>query len=363
VLRVPLTDTAAEPEREGTEAPIADGTLQVLALPPPPDSVDEDEQGSHLALAISPQTGGCSFFCLCPPGTAIAVALGHSVLVVPDPDHNATGPAKTACGIVFGTDGLKAVATCLQKKGRCKVSWQANKEAHIAANAAVLAGNFLAGAVIATSEAMGKGVRCASNAAISSELISADEVSLPPSARKGVQLARKGSLMVAKATGFVVSGLATAAGKTAAVVHEQMPDLTEQWQEDAKVVGKSALEAGVTVWHAVQEATQHLASEVAEASSEVAGHRFGEEVGTATRDSLHAVGNVYLATSLMSLSGAGQMTAAGTAQGLADSIDQKSQPPPPALVLPPLEQVEVYVEDELSIAPCTEPVEDKYLGY
>lgn len=361
MLRVALPGTAEEPATEGTEAPIAGGTLQVLALPPPPDSVDEDEEGSHLALAIASQTGDCLFFCLCPPGTAIAAALGPSVLIVPDPDQNGTGPAKTACGIVFGTDGLKAVASCLQKKGRCKVSWQANEEAHIAGNVAVFAGNFLAGALVATSEAVGKGVRYASNAAISSELISADEVTLPPVARTGVKLARQGSLMVANATGFLVSGLAKVAGKTAAVVHEQMPDLTEQWQEDAKVVGKSALEASVTVWTAVQEATKHLASEVAEASSEVAGHRFGDEVGTATRESLHCVGNVYLATSLMSLSGAGQMTAAGGAQGLTDSIDLRCQPSSSALLPPPPEQV--HVEDSLSITQCTEIVEDRYLGY
>lgn len=293
---------------------------------------------------------------------------------MPDPERNGTGPPRTACGIVFGSGGLKAVATCLQKTGRCKVAWQANKEAHIAGDAAVYAGHFLAAALIATSEVVGKGVRYASNAAVSSDLIPTEEVALPPAARTGVKLARQGSLMVAKGTSFLISGLATVAGKTAAVVHEQMPDLTEQWQEDAKVVGKSALEAGVTVWSAVQEATKHLASEVAEASSELAGHSFGEEVGTTTRESLHIVGNVYLATSLMSVSYAGQMTAAGTAQGLTDSIDrtpavlppleqatQTYRQPSPALSSPSPEQV--HVEDALSVTPCTETVEDRYLGY
>lgn len=88
------------------EATIAHGTLQLLALPPPPDVVDEDESAAVVALAIASRDGGCSFFCLCPSGTAVFVAPGEACLIVLDPDDVGRGPARTVCGIVFEAGGL-----------------------------------------------------------------------------------------------------------------------------------------------------------------------------------------------------------------------------------------------------------------
>jgi len=252
------------------------------------------------------------------------------------------------------------IASVLSGHG-CKVKWQANREAHIAADAAAFAGYFLANAIAVTGQAVGKGVRYADSAVVSSEIIPTKSVEMPPAAKTGASLARKATLTMANATTVLASGLATAASAAAATAHEHMPDCSEQWQEDAKVVGKSALEAGVVVWQAVQDTTMRLGADVAEASAGLVGHRYGEEAGAATRDSFHAVGNVYLASANLSIKGAAQTAAAGSAQGLARSIDQGTSSVEAPCAEPSIPRQDP--EQDVLRAPCTEAVDDKDFGY
>lgn len=395
VVRVPLQPEAeqsgsdafvAETPLLGPEAVVASGVLQVLLLPPPPDAVD-DSEAAMASLAIAPQGGGCAFFCLCPPGTVVEIAPGEAVLVVPDPEASGPGPASSICGVVFEAGGLHAVVEQLIAHG-CKARWQANKEAHIAGGAAVFAGHFLAGAISATGQVVGQGVRLAGEKAVSAELVAKKKpVKLSPAAKSGATLARSATRTLSDATGAVMTGVAGAAGMAAAAIHKKMPDCNEQWQEDAKVVGKSALEAGVVVWQAVQETAQQLGGDVAEASAGIVGHRYGDEAGVTARDSLHAVGNLYNTAGYFSVTGAAQMVAAGSAQGLTQSIDDRAEPAAAAgsckaavenpaadmsatkatLEISAAEESAVEElpkeEEEVFAGPCTEEIDGMYLGY
>lgn len=196
-----------------------------------------------------------------------------------------------ACSLSAAEDAIQKLVAKLQGRG-FKVQRIANDGVTWAARGVESTGSFLASAIKAAGAAAGGGIRAAGAVAVGSGLLEPERVELPPSARGAAAGARGVTRSAAGLAGKALEAVVSGVGTAAATVGTSMPEPTEQWMVDTKVMGASSLRAGCQVWQALQDASTGFFKELADTSSDVIGHKYGSEARKAARDSMHAVGNV-----------------------------------------------------------------------
>merc|ERR1712107_262748 len=142
----------------------------------------------------------------------------------------------------------------------------------------------------------------ASKALRESGLIPVEECEVAEEIQEGVAVVQKGTLVAASVASKLANGIAWGAGWAAAKVHdvahhELSKIKSEQWHEDAKTLAAASLDAGAGVVSSLMSAPCRAAGDIADASCEVIGHRYGEDAGAVARDGAQLVGNVLTVAS------------------------------------------------------------------
>lgn len=210
------------------------------------------------------------------------------------------------CALVASVSAIQQLVSVLTDHG-CKVSWAANEGATWAARGVESFGSVIAGGIKAAGFAAGSGVRAAGRVARNSGLLQPEELEVHPDARSAAAGARGVTRKVAGVAGQVLDTVVSTIGTAAGAVSSQMPEPTEQWMADTKVLGGSSLKAGGQVWQAFQDASAGFWKDVADTSSDVIAHKYGEEVGQTARDSMHALGNALEVKAVISKKVAGMI--------------------------------------------------------
>lgn len=339
---VPRCRVALIANREAGARPVvaqfATGTLRVLSYK------------GHLVLALLDDNDGGEWSYTVLPDTPVCIA-GTHYLTLPDPDG-----AEDSVGITFDAGGLGSVVSLLQAF-EC-VTWQQDDPsvaaalAHRAVNrpppgraASVVArtvedtATATTGAIALATGALSWGLRQATSAAKQSPLMEPTEkpVAVPSAAKKGVSGARQVSRAALQIGTSVVTGAAQATGAVAGHMGNALVSMTSgengtqsRWVADAKHVGQSSLDAGVSVFLALNAAADNLTQESLGCSADLVGHKFGEEAGETTREGFHVVGNLMEAKNLMSTTAVAKMAGKTAAKEAATTMSSSSEPSAPA---------------------------------
>jgi len=328
---------------------LASGFLRLINLPQPPGALDRADDVLVLAVAPSGEasrlamsgdlgdTDVCStvdessmrsFGMMCPK-TMVFSVVGETLITFPPPEH-VCGSLEVEvrhggiCGLLFqlgpqGRADRDAVAAELGAHG-CHVRWSPTDAANMAADVARNTGVFVAGALELTGEAVGWSFRSLGGLAKKWSLVAPRRegpAEVPATARQCISVARAGTQTLLGVTKNVLEGVSDAAGWAAEGAHDHMPACSQQWHEDVKVVGKASLESGVDIWTALLGTTIKVASDAADTSADLIGHRYGEDAAATSRDGLHVVGNVVRVVRSAEPVFVAKVAASGAAGGLA----------------------------------------------
>jgi len=226
-------------------------------------------------------------------------------------------------GLIFDNGGLDDAVTHLKSLGcellqreSCIATCVAPQEANhhnreepgrvaVAAAGAVQEASVTAtNAISVATHALRWGIRGATDYAKTSKLLEPTEkpLQVPAAAKSGVSAMQDVSKTLVSAGGAAISGAASLAGSVAGQVAaasagSRLP--ASGCMADAKHVGSSSLRAGIDVCMAVSDAADQLVQEVFNSSSEVVGHKFGDEAGATSREGFQVVGNLMAARSLL----------------------------------------------------------------
>jgi len=285
---------------------LAQGALELTAIPAPPSLDDEELKKPSVVLTIGE---GTNLFCtLCLPG--MNVCIFDDFLTFPaaeDAGIAAGGRSGGICGLIAdeGVETLRIIATQLGEFG-CRLHWQPRPGARAAAQAIGFAGGAVAGGIDLAVGAVGGGFKAASKALRKSGMIESKEQEVPKIVREGAAVARAGTLMASQVAGKFAHGIAWGAGWAAGKVHEKATKefhardfKSKQWHQDVKVLASASMEAGAGIFSSFAWSTYKVAGQVADAGCDLVGHRYGEEAGVVARDGIHCVGNALTVQALI----------------------------------------------------------------
>lgn len=286
--------------------PIAAGTLQLLTVGEPSEKIQLESTAPRGILAIAADEEheilGLAAQDWCYPvlaGTKLCLSLEDRSMLLPVLLDDGFYGLKTS-----SSADLEALAEELTKLGcviqRSSATWAAQAVEH--------GGKVVAGAVRGGGYAVGRGIEAAADAAKQAIQPAKQSVAVPDAVKRGVSGARYGTRKLAMLTHDLVDGLSNAAifmGRQTASAAKATAgaggvDTDKVGKEmgassagkTGMVVGKSALKAGGEVLGALKEAVGTVTVGVAEKSSEVVKHKYGEDAGQVTRDGFHTAGNL-----------------------------------------------------------------------
>jgi hypothetical protein len=330
-----LRDATPIDRAEAAQCQIAAGRLDLIPLPAPPREVEVEGAQRHLLMAVlepeRPSGGGReggSVSFLLQAGTVFSAEGAR--LTFPLPEELRTGACSEVegweladtCVLLFSDfSWLEVVVSELLGYGY-SVRWTANAEARWAADGVNAAGSAISEVIKVGASVAAAGVKAAGEAVQRSEILAPEHMEMPAEAREVASAVRSATCTAAKVSGKAIDGLSSAIGWAARRISEQLPDVQEQWQEDVKVVGLSSLEAGASVWGALQEASTDFWKEVADTSAGVIGHKYGPEAGSTARDGMHAVGNVLEVKAYVSKRACGKILAAKSTKHAIGNADE-----------------------------------------
>eukprot|EP00927_Polykrikos_kofoidii_P074454 TRINITY_DN70450_c0_g1_i1.p1 TRINITY_DN70450_c0_g1~~TRINITY_DN70450_c0_g1_i1.p1 ORF type:complete len:661 (-),score=105.62 TRINITY_DN70450_c0_g1_i1:54-2036(-) len=300
---------------------VTSGVLRLHSLPAPPSVGGDIEETpkSLLALRVLAEdcgsNGGTSerpatavadpssalFCCTCPPGTQVFVASDGFIFPIAEdlladatfgtPAARRPSADEAGCSaLLFLVEPalVSSIAARMIKDG-CQVRWRPTEEALLAAEGLQAVGDGIAGAIRGAGDLLGRGVKHIGGQSIRG--LTTEPIEMSQETLQVASSLRHATMAAAKTTGVMVGCLAETIGWAGAAVARQLPDRTEQWQADVGVVAKSTVNASVSVWSSINDATARFWGDVADTSAAVVEKKYGGSAGTATRDSLHAVGN------------------------------------------------------------------------
>lgn len=363
---------------------IACGTLRLLCLPPPPGDEEADVEHRVVMAVLAGSTGSDELCFSFAPGTLVVATRPYMLFPVPKVTGAAAGElasrlrleSQACCALATPDHRFDDCAALLGQHG-CRVRFQAQNGAIKAAENVEKAGAVAAALVHMVGDVLDEGVRAlgaAAKEALRDEPVTTNvlpfstterhtPVTVPPSppppaatlakahasgqgslagvasvpatapavavvvpeeARAVISVARQTSLCAAKVTGKFVDGAAAAIGWAAGALGEQLPESSEQWQADAKAIGRSSLLAGGQVWSAFCSVSGKFWAKSADTTSEVLGDCYGDEVGAAARDTMHAVGNVVEVASIVSRKSGTTILAGRSAQEIAAATGESA---------------------------------------
>lgn len=311
--------STAVPEPAGRcyeERPLAIGTLRLISLPPlggtprlgqPRRKVERPlgfllpGRGSPLNFLLPEETvfylmEGCLVF------EAPRGLLDNPCVLErpPSPGRDCTD----FVGLAFEQPTCIELVAEIAAEHGYSVRWQAHSQANGAARGIDWLASLLAEGILGTARLTGYSLRATGRAVGASELLegavaagttgaTGSTARLPDSSSlSGVRTASESVASVATvAADSVTAGM----GWLASRIAESLPDFTQQWQEDVRVVGRSGIGAGVKVLVAVTDATAHVFRECADTSTEVVGCRYGPAAACTTRDGFEVLGNTLQA--------------------------------------------------------------------
>jgi len=285
---------------------IAAGSLQLLTVGEPSEKIQLGSTAPRGILAIAAneeqEVLGTSTQDWCYPvltGTKLCLALEDKSMLFPVLLDDGFYGLKTS-----SSADLEALAQELAKLG-CIIQRTGTTQA---AQALERGGLAVARAVRSGGYAAGRGIEAAAGAAKQAIQPAKQSVVVPDAVKRGVIGARCGTRKLAVVTHDLVDGLSNAAifmgrkaasaakatasagGVDADKVGKKVGDSGAG--KSGKVVGKSGLKAVGEVYGALKEAVGVVAVGVADKSSEVVEHKYGEEAGIVTRDGFHTAGNL-----------------------------------------------------------------------
>jgi len=288
------------------ESLVEGGVLRLLALPPPDGTpLDAPHRvvlsvecagvcvDTEAGIASPKSPGSDTFYYPVIPGTPVCVAADATCL---------TFPAVTGDGAIYGlvfqnACSLLGVVAQLEASG-CEVCRQdaPRNSAEIAATTMQQASETVVGAINLASVLLSWGIKQAAATAKQSSFMTPSEtaVEVPQFARNEIDKARHATKQVVMVSGTVVEEVTKAVHQMASHVGEHVGpgDASRGVVQDAKLVGKSCLGSGVEILSALSRAADYVVTAAGDSSSDLVGHKFGEDAGNAMRDGIHIVGNV-----------------------------------------------------------------------
>eukprot|EP00931_Biecheleriopsis_adriatica_P043486 TRINITY_DN24865_c0_g1_i1.p1 TRINITY_DN24865_c0_g1~~TRINITY_DN24865_c0_g1_i1.p1 ORF type:complete len:410 (-),score=79.27 TRINITY_DN24865_c0_g1_i1:261-1490(-) len=329
----PEADADAASGRQSSSASaslLAKGLLELRALPAPPSPSNSGKESCEINVMLSVK-GEDSFFCsLCFPGMDVCIFDDFMTFPAPeDADKSVGANTSGVCALVFeaGTKAMRRTADQLGDFG-CQLHWQPRPSVRAAATAVGYAGGALAAGIELTVDAVGGGVKRAGRALRHSGLVQQEDGEVPDFVRNGASMARQGTLLASTYAGKLSYGIAKGAGWVAGKACDIAKDewderqlKSEQWHQDAKALASASMDAGAEVFKSFAWAPYKIAGSVADAGCDVLSHKYGDDTGTAARESIHSVGNVLTAACLVSPAVVAKLAAARASQEVAAKLD------------------------------------------
>jgi len=294
---------------------VAEGSLRLLSLP----RAVEGRPCAVLCVGASQEGPGSEASGFCHP-----LLPGSPVLLGQD----------GACVTIPGEEGILGV-TCAEAADvrqlaaeleacGCTVRRPPSANASAAASTARQAGDAVAGVIQLGAGALSWGMSQAKTAAQTSKLMAPSEkpLEVPDVVKREAGYAREGTKNVVMLTGLFVSELTAVAKSVAESAGDKVGGgggPKGAVAQDAQHVGQAGLQAGLTVFAALQDAADQLVRHAADSSADLVGHKFGEEAGDTARDGLHAVGNVLEARGALCPKAVGKKVAVGGGAAFAQS--------------------------------------------
>lgn len=323
LLTVPGCKVVMLPVQGGDTVLVAEGTLRALLLPPATES--EQQTSRRLVLSVCSQGGDkctneAGFYYPVLRETPFCVAAdGRCVTFPAELDNRIYGlEIGHSGGLQDLAEQLAAFGCTVQSHGKA-----ASSSTNRAAGAVQQTGEAVASALTLASGVLAWGIKQAASTAKKSSLMVPTEkpVAVPAVVQQEVGYAREATHNVVMLSGMVVDSLAQTAGKMANHVGKCMQpkgtdgDSGGKWQ-DAQVVGKTTVEAGVNIFAALGTAMDQIVQSVADSSADLVGHKFGEEAGNTVRDGIHTGGNLMAAQGAISKKAVAKTVATQSAAGL-----------------------------------------------